>query len=238
MPTAPPAAAPLGPPFSPTTFAHPGLPGGLDFAAVPQSLGGALSLVPRGLSLSPPRETAPPPPGGSFYFLDQLKPPPAAPRGAASAPFPGADVDLGLLPVEHRPEAIPTLGVAPAGPMKLGCLQDQARVTLAVARAKGSQAMSIKMIMGSLATSVVLCSCAVNDGTSAQARWSRIAPGGDSAQSALSRNQERARAWRQEEEGETASPANILPQGGASPEQLPADSLRQLQDQARFWMKQ
>ncbi|MEI7609634.1 MAG: family 2A encapsulin nanocompartment cargo protein cysteine desulfurase [Rhodospirillaceae bacterium] len=124
IPAAPPAAAPVGPPVSPTSFAHPGLPGGLDYAAVPQSLGGALSLIPQGLSLSPPREAAPELPGGSFYFLDGLlKAPgagtvPAAPRDAAS-PLPGPGVDLGLLPVEHRPEAIPTLGVAPFDPRAL-----------------------------------------------------------------------------------------------------------------------
>ena len=131
IPVAPPASAPLGPPVSPTSFAHPGLPGahpglpgGLDYAAVPQSLGGVLSLIPQGLSLSPPREAAPELPGGSFYFLDALlKAPgaetvPAAPRDAAS-PLPGPGVDLGLLPVEHRPEAIPTLGVAPFDPRAL-----------------------------------------------------------------------------------------------------------------------
>jgi len=125
VPAAPPAAAPVGPPVSPGSFAHPGLPGGLDFAAVPQSLGGALSLIPQGLSLSPPREAAPSLPGGSFYFLDQLKPPPgtetvpAAPRETAPSPLPGPGVDLSLLPVEHRPEAIPTLGVAPFDPRAL-----------------------------------------------------------------------------------------------------------------------
>ena len=120
---APPAAAPLGPPVTASSLAHPGLPGGLDFAAVPpEPLGGALSLVPQGLSPSPIREAAPSLPGGSLYFLDQIKPPtaaeaiPAAPRGAPPSPYPGADLDLGLLPVEHRPESIPTLGVAPFDP--------------------------------------------------------------------------------------------------------------------------
>ena len=122
---APAPALPAAPPaVSPASFAHPGLPGGLDFAAVPHSLGGMLALIPQSLALTPPREATPSLPGGSFYFLDALlKAPgaetvPAAPRDASPS-FPGRDVDLGLLPVEHRPEAIPTLGVAPFDPRAL-----------------------------------------------------------------------------------------------------------------------
>ena len=122
VPVAPPAAAPVGPPVSPHALAH---PGELDFAAVPQSLGGELSLLPRGLTLSPPRDAVPEVPAGSLYFLDLIAkapesaPVPATPRSPAPAPHPGAGLDLGLLPVEHRPEAIPTLGVAPFDPRAL-----------------------------------------------------------------------------------------------------------------------
>ena len=124
VPIASPAVAPVGPAVSPTSFAHPGLPGALDSMAVPHSLGGVLSLIPQSLAPTPPREATPSPPGGSFYFLDALlKAPgaetvPAAPRDASPS-FPGRDVDLGLLPVEHRPEAVPTLGVAPFDPRAL-----------------------------------------------------------------------------------------------------------------------
>jgi len=118
LPLAPPAVAPLGPPVGPTAWPPASLPGEADLGAVTQSLGGALSLVPQGLSFAPPAGALPEAPGGSsFYFLDLVRAPvpatvPALPR-EAPPPFPGAGLDFGLLPVEHRPEAIPVLG--PAG---------------------------------------------------------------------------------------------------------------------------
>ena len=118
VPVAPPAVAPLGPPVGPTWWAPAALPAEADLGAVPQSLGGALSLVPRGLESAPSAGALPEAPGGSsFYFLDLVRAPvpstvPALPS-EAPPPFLGGGLDFGLLPVEHRPEAIPALG--PAG---------------------------------------------------------------------------------------------------------------------------
>ncbi len=68
------------------------------------------------------------------------------------------------------------------------------------------------------------------------ASWDRPAPALTPSQSALRRNQDRARAWRQDGE-DTASPGTERQPGQAPTEALSPDALKMLQDQARFWMK-